>query len=130
MTDMHRTFDVSTMLENPDDTSIADAYGKKSNPVGLVRRALNPKHRTGPGADAIDDQRTSTEAPPDDPINPSHYRKHPSGIECIDITRHMNFNLGNTIKYIWRAGEKNDLIEDLRKAAWYLDDEIRRLEAK
>jgi Protein of unknwon function (DUF3310) len=63
-----------------------------------------------------------------DPVNhPSHYTSHPSGVECITITRHMGFNLGNAIKYIWRADQKNG-IEDLKKARWYLDDEIKRLE--
>lgn len=51
----------------------------------------------------------------------------PSGIECITITEHMNFCLGNAIKYIWRAGLKKDNLEDLRKAAWYLNREIARL---
>jgi hypothetical protein len=60
-------------------------------------------------------------------INPKHYRKHPSGIECIQVTEHMNFCLGNAIKYIWRAGEKNDIIEDLNKAKWYIDREIERI---
>lgn len=65
-----------------------------------------------------------------DPVNhPRHYTEHPSGVECITITRHMNFNLGNAIKYIWRASLKNG-IEDLRKAVWYLNDEIARLESK
>lgn len=59
--------------------------------------------------------------------HPKHYTSHPSGIECITITRHMNFNRGNAIKYIWRADLKNG-IEDLRKAAWYIQDEIARLE--
>lgn len=63
-----------------------------------------------------------------DPVNhPSHYTSHPSGVECIQITEHMNFNLGNSMKYIWRAGEKNDDIEDLRKAQWFLVREIDRL---
>lgn len=63
----------------------------------------------------------------DDPVNhPPHYTAHPSGVECIQITEHMNFNLGNAVKYIWRADLKADAIEDLRKAAWYLDREIRR----
>lgn len=62
-----------------------------------------------------------------DPINPDHYRSHPSGVECIIITEHMNFNLGNAIKYIWRAGEKGKVIEDLEKAKWYLTREINRL---
>lgn len=63
-----------------------------------------------------------------DPVNhPSHYTNHPSGIECIEITRHMGFNLGNSIKYIWRADMKNGL-EDLKKAAWYIQDEINKRE--
>lgn len=64
-----------------------------------------------------------------DPVeHPAHYTSHPSGIECIQITEHMNFNLGNAVKYVWRAGEKGDRMEDLRKARWYLDREITRLE--
>jgi len=62
-----------------------------------------------------------------DPVNhPNHYTSHPSGIECIDITRHMSFNLGNAFKYIWRADLKGDSIEDLKKAVWYLNDEIKK----
>jgi hypothetical protein len=68
------------------------------------------------------------EAPAGDPINPPHYRSHPSGIECIEITRHMNFNVGNAIKYLWRYMDKGDPIENLKKAQWYIDDEIRRLQ--
>jgi len=47
-----------------------------------------------------------------------------TAIECIEITRHFNFNLGNAIKYIWRADFKGNSKEDLRKAIWYLQDEI------
>ena len=66
--------------------------------------------------------------PTADPVNhPSHYNSHPSGVECITVTRHMNFNLGNAVKYIWRAGEKGNIIQDLEKAVWYLNDEIQRL---
>jgi hypothetical protein len=60
--------------------------------------------------------------------HPPHYKSHPSGIECIEITRHMGFNLGNAIKYIWRSDLKNSAIEDLKKARWYLDDEIKKRE--
>ena len=64
----------------------------------------------------------------DDPVNhPAHYTSHPSGVEAIDITRHMNFNLGNAVKYIWRAGLKGDGIEDLQKARFYISDELERL---
>ena len=66
-----------------------------------------------------------------DQINPSHYKSHPSGVECIEVTRHMNFNCGNAVKYIWRNGLKdgNPSIQELKKAAWYLNDEIKTLEA-
>lgn len=68
--------------------------------------------------------------------HPSHYTSDPSGVECITITRHRNFNIGNAIKYLWRAGLKKDAelndttknIEDLRKAVFYIEDEIKRLD--
>jgi len=64
-----------------------------------------------------------------DKVNhPEHYRKHPSGVECIQVTEHMGFCPGNAIKYIWRAGHKGSALEDLKKARWYLDREIARLE--
>ena len=59
--------------------------------------------------------------------NPSHYKNNPSGVECIDVTEHFNFNRGNAIKYIWRAGLKNNEIEDLEKAEFYIKREIKRL---
>jgi len=61
------------------------------------------------------------------PIDPAHYREHPSGIDCIQITEHMNFCLGNAVKYIWRAGLKGEAVEDLQKAAWYIQREIERI---
>jgi hypothetical protein len=65
-----------------------------------------------------------------DPINhPAHYLTHRSGIECIQITEHMSFTLGNAVKYIWRADEKGDAINDLSKAIWYLEREITRRKA-
>jgi hypothetical protein len=65
--------------------------------------------------------------PMSDAVNhPDHYTKHPSGIEAIDVTEHFNFCVGNAIKYLWRADLKNDAIEDLRKAAWYVNREIER----
>jgi hypothetical protein len=63
--------------------------------------------------------------------NPKHYTSHPSGIDCIQITEHMGFCLGNAIKYVWRADLKKDAIEDLQKAVWYINREIsRRKEGK
>lgn len=65
-----------------------------------------------------------------DSINhPKHYTSHPSGIETIQITRHMNFNRGNAVKYLMRAGlkEPDKEVEDLQKAVWYIQDEIKRI---
>lgn len=62
-----------------------------------------------------------------DPVNhPSHYTAHPSGVECIQVTEHMGFCLGNAVKYIWRADLKDNAVEDLEKAVWYLKREIER----
>lgn len=68
--------------------------------------------------------------------HPEHYTSHPSGYECIEITRHYNFCIGNAIKYLWRAGlkteqgmsDKEKQVEDLKKAIWYINDEIKSLE--
>lgn len=63
-----------------------------------------------------------------DAVNhPGHYTGHPSGVECIQVTEHMNFCVGNAMKYLWRAGLKGDAIEDLEKARWYIEREIDRL---
>lgn len=64
-----------------------------------------------------------------DPVDhPKHYNSHPSGVETITITEHMGFCLGNVVKYVMRAPHKNSQLEDLKKARWYLDREIARLE--
>lgn len=74
---------------------------------------------------------TNPVKPTNDPVNhPPHYTSHPSGIECIQITEHMGFNLGNALKYIWRCDEKLDAIEDLKKAKWYIDRELTKREGK
>lgn len=60
-----------------------------------------------------------------DAVNhPKHYNTHPSGIECIQITEHMGFNIGNAVKYLWRADLKDNAIEDLKKAQWYIEREL------
>jgi hypothetical protein len=58
----------------------------------------------------------------DDINSPKHYTSHPSGVECIQITRHFPFAVGNTIKYLWREGLKESNKEDALKAHWYLQD--------
>lgn len=71
-----------------------------------------------------------------DSVNhPSHYTSDPSGVECIDITKHRDFCIGNAIKYLWRAGLKQDEgksakekeVEDLEKAIWYIKQKIEML---
>lgn len=67
--------------------------------------------------------------------HPTHYNTNPSGVECITVIRHMNFNRGTAAKYVWRAGEKvhagetqkEATIRDLQKAIWYINDEIQRI---
>lgn len=79
--------------------------------------------------------RKDKEQKTDNVNHPAHYNSHPSGIECIVIARHHNFNVGNAIKYLWRAGLKSEegiedadkQVEDLKKAIWYIDDEIKRI---
>lgn len=66
---------------------------------------------------------------PDLVNHPPHYTSHLSGVECIQVTEHMNFCIGNAIKYLWRADDKGDALEDLHKARWYVDREIARREA-
>jgi hypothetical protein len=104
--------------ENPHDPagSVLSPFSKHRRPISLPNSGSPPP-------------RPADDPPvPEDPTNPSHYRRHPSGIECIEVTRHMNFNTGNAVKYIWRYMDKGDPVENLKKAQWYLDDEIRRLQ--
>ena len=117
------------------DAATHDALGKSFGPPRLRGRAVDVLHSNGDAPEREDDQAMSGEepvgaTPPEDPINPSHYRRHPSGIECIEVTRHLNFNVGNAIKYLWRYQDKGDPVENLKKAQWYLDDEIRRLQGQ
>ena len=58
--------------------------------------------------------------------HPKHYNENPSGVECIDVIQHMNWCCGSAIKYIWRADHKNNDIEDLEKAIFCLNQEIKR----
>lgn len=94
--------------------------GTDTDTTEYVTDGLNPWGiKVGPGPTHEDE----------DPVNhPRHYTDHPSGVECIQITEHMNFCLGNATKYIWRAGLKSDdPVEDLLKARWYIDRELSRL---
>jgi hypothetical protein len=98
-------------------------------------RGLTPDERGGrtipdggwfPGVEFVPDPVQPEQ--PDMVNHPAHYSGHPSGIECIEIVRHMGFNLGNAFKYIWRADLKGSSIQDLKKAVWYINDEIEKRE--
>lgn len=78
-----------------------------------------------------DDEELEDDGDESDPVDhPDHYNNHPSGIECIDIVEHMGFNLGNAMKYIWRADLKGNDLQDLQKAKWYVDREISKREGR
>lgn len=114
-----------------------DSYWLVDDPVVDGKRTKYPTvnvYSKGSVADDVDEDATdedTMEAGVPDMVNhPPHYNSHPSGVECITVTRWFNFNLGNVIKYIWRAGIKDEeaTLEDLKKARWYLDNEIDRRE--
>lgn len=107
-------------LLNPDGEVISKQPFFRAIKAGDTVVVDNPVGALAPKPDPEDQ--------PLDMVNhPPHYTAHPSGVECIQVTRHMSFNLGNVVKYIWRSGEKGARLEDLQKAAWYLNDEIERM---
>lgn len=60
-----------------------------------------------------------------DPVNhPSHYTSHPSGVETLEVTRQLGFSCGNAVKYVWRRADKGSTVQDLRKAAFYINDAL------
>lgn len=102
-----------------EDERYSASFGKSSE--GVFQQPMGSGAlRNGLG------ERVNAVSPVDMVEHPQHYNDHPSGVECIEITEHMNFCLGNAMKYIWRADEKNDPIEDLKKAIWYIEREIKR----
>ena len=99
-----------------------DDYDKWVNRNIYIREAAKPlSEAVKEWVDCKDEETDVVNKPP-------HYTAHPSGIECIQVTEHMGFNLGNAIKYIWRCDLKKDAIEDLKKAKWYIDREISKRE--
>lgn len=101
------------------ETELARVWGK----VDQIRAKQAAKPRHGPlplVTDAV-----SEDQPKGSAVNhPSHYNLHPSGIECIEVVEHMGFNVGNAVKYLWRADLKGNALEDLKKAGWYVQREI------
>src|SRR5205085_8008429 len=101
--------EIAQLAPNAQDAH--DAVGARASAVSFQRRdAAVPDSQS---SQALQEHHQSL---PADPINPAHYRSHPSGIECIEVTRHMNFNVGNAIKYLWRYMDKGDPVENLKKA--------------
>jgi hypothetical protein len=130
--DMEKPFDVTKIGIESGDASPNDAAGERPSDFSPKGRHdyisdLRSLAQDGKIDRVVDEEERGNEVP-EDVINPAHYRKHPSGIECIEVTRHMNFNVGNAIKYLWRYMDKGDPVEHLQKAQWYIDDEIRRLQ--
>ena len=84
-----------------------------ADPIHFERPGVTTEHKVG-----------------DEVNHPVHYNDPPSSIECIEVVRHHNFNVGSAIKYLWRAGLKGGepWTKDLKKAIWYLQDEVKRLE--
>lgn len=118
-----------------DDAMKAQRYARKLNEAGHQGLRWNAGEVLGKAAAEESLVGIASGTDGHDPVNhPAHYTSHPArcecgaGIECITIARNCNFCVGNAIKYLWRAGLKGDAIEDLRKAAWYINDEIARLE--
>ncbi|ASR85256.1 hypothetical protein I5H06_gp48 [Mycobacterium phage SirPhilip] len=94
-----------------------------------------PRLSNAAGVAPTSDDAEASNAEGDAVEHPSHYTSSPARckgcgrpIECIDITEHMGFCLGNTVKYVWRCDLKLDAIEDLRKAKQYIEFEIDKRE--
>lgn len=133
----HPPFDITTILEREMETHADHRTDPAFSPS--VRRRLSagdsPAAEPRPANSATVDTQAADAgaeaaqpAAPDYVNHPPHYTSHPSGVECITITEWMNFNVGNAVKYLWRSDEKGFQIQDLKKARWYIDREIARLE--
>lgn len=104
---------------------------------GTTAVNLNGKQKVFYAPVMLDNKNHFTEITEDNVNHPEWYTQHPSGVECIEITRHYCFSIGNAIKYLWRAGLKKDAslenkqkeIEDLDKAIWYIKDRIKQLKS-
>ena len=104
-----------------------EAEKEKSSMNTSEKAAKKPAKKVAP-AQVSNTGARDTFMAPKDPINPAHYRSHPSGVECIEVIEALPYNVGAAIKYLWRAGLKTaDPLEDLEKARWHVNREIARL---
>lgn len=93
--------------------------------TGALWNRIERKNKRSEDKTSEEDMSDFSDKP--DMINhPPHYTGHPSGVEAISITEHMNYCLGNAMKYIWRADLKGTDLDDLEKAIWYLNRELSR----
>lgn len=123
MSALHKKWDTGRKYRDDDPSNPTPE--SDPNYANTIREDLNATV-TALGGDPVSE----------DVVNhPKHYTSDPSGVECIQITRHRNFNIGSALKYLWRAGLKGDSsmaqidkqIEDLRKSIFYINDEIQRI---
>lgn len=111
---------------------ISTTTSKNYNPY----RSFNRQNSTGNTNKVERNIEIVSEIKPEDRVNHPSYYQDPSGVECITVTRHRDFNIGNAMKYLWRAGLKkeegisdiNKQIEDLKKAIFFINDEIKMLQ--
>lgn len=100
-------------------------------PWKVINRELEARAKMEKALSEMDKTLSEIGKAESDPVKaPSHYRQHPSGVECIEIIQWFPLNIGSAVKYLWRAGlkEGNPTIQDLRKAIQYIEFEIKRLE--
>ncbi len=126
---MHdKPFDVNT-IEDDIAASLSETHDYTGSRIGLRRKERRDEDRGNSGSPTpLPKELTEAvqEALDLQVHNPPHYNSHPSGVECIEITEHMNFNIGSAMKYLWRAADKGNYIVDLEKAVWYIQREIHR----
>jgi hypothetical protein len=120
--------DCSSMRSLGDsDLRLRGLMNEQRERIGLPPIPIYPAHEDSGQRLRRTDKVSESMNKANDPVNqPAHYTGHPSGVECIQVTEHMGFNLGNAVKYIWRCDLKLDAIEDLEKASWYIKREIEK----
>ena len=108
--------------------SSLDAKGIRRDRLGVTAAAAGPRRgrcTSSPMAQLCPPPptRSASSSAEHDPVNaPRHYRSHPSGIECIEVTRRLSFDVGNAVKYVWRRADKGTAVQDVEKALFYLRD--------
>jgi hypothetical protein len=129
-------YEVYATVDSGDDFTLFILTKEEMNFVTKKLIERKRQEETEPSkeeTEASKEEHVKEENVKEDLVNhPKHYTSDPSGVECIQITRHRNFNVGNALKYLWRNGLKdgNSSIQDLEKAIWYLKDEIKRLKGE